>query len=78
MSIVFIPKIGKHLRKTATRVDGFSKEEIQQCVQLRAADVTYKECAKILSRPQGSVANAVAYYNLYDDIAKAKLLLWVL
>tara|TARA_R110002153_G_scaffold48340_3_gene136373 strand:- start:636 stop:875 length:240 start_codon:yes stop_codon:yes gene_type:complete len=72
MSLVFIPKIGDHLRKTATRVDGFSKEEIEEVIQLRAADVPYKECAKIMSRPQGSVSNAVTYYNLHEDIAEAK------
>lgn len=75
MSIVFIPKIPDHLRKTASRVDAFSKEEIEQCIQLRAAGVPYKECAKIMSRPQGSVSNAVTYYDLHGAIAEAKELL---
>ena len=43
MSIVFKPKIANHLRKSEGRhrVDGFSKEEIAEVIQLRARGTSY-------------------------------------
>ena len=76
MSIVFKPKIGDHLRKSAgVHVDGFSKQEIAQVIQLRAIDTTYKECSSIMSRPKGSIGSMIHYYNLQGEIDAAKAVL---
>ena len=76
MSIVFKPKIGDHLRKSAgLHVDGFSKQEIAQVIQLRARGTSYKECSSILARPQGSIGSMINYYDLHEDINEAKKLL---
>ena len=76
MSIVFKPKIGDHLRKSAGQhVDGFSKQEIAQVIQLRAIGTTYKECSSILARPRGSIGSMINYYDLHEDINEAKKLL---
>ena len=75
MSIVFVPKIPDHLRKTLTRVDGFSKSEIDEVIQLRARGLTHKECSNIMARPQGSIGSMISYYDLQGDIDAAKALL---
>tara|TARA_R100001377_G_C3185381_1_gene108329 strand:+ start:60 stop:299 length:240 start_codon:yes stop_codon:yes gene_type:complete len=76
MSIVFVPKIGDHLRKTeGLRVDTFSKEDMQEVVRLRAAGYTYRECSRELSRAIGSIASVINYYNLQGAIDEAKKLL---
>ena len=73
--IVFIPKIGEHLKKSAVRVDGYSQKEINQVIKLRAENKTHKECGKIISRPQGSIGNMIFYYKLEGAINDAKALL---
>ena len=76
MSIVFKPKIGDHLRKSAgVHVDGFSKQEIAQVIQLRARGTSYKECSSIMSRPKGSIGSMIHYYNLQGEIDAAKALI---
>jgi len=73
MSIVFIPKIGDHLRKTeGARVDSYSKEEIQEVIALRAAGVSYRDCSRELSRCKGSIGSMIHYYNLQGKIDEAK------
>jgi len=77
MSIVFKPKIANHLRKSEGRhrVDGFSKEEIAEVIQLRAIGTSYKDCSRIMSRPKGSIGSMIHYYNLQGEIDAAKALL---
>ena len=77
MSIVFKPKIANHLRKSEGRhrVDGFSKEEIAEVIQLRAIGTSYKDCSRIMSRAKGSIGSMIHYYNLQGEIDAAKALL---
>ena len=77
MSIIFKPKIGHHLRKSEGRhrVDGFSKEEIAEVIQLRAIGTSYKDCSRIMSRAKGSIGSMIHYYNLQGEIDAAKALL---
>ena len=76
MGIVFVPKIGDHLRKSPDqRVDTFSKEEIAEVIQLRAIGTSYKDCSRIMSRAKGSIGSMIHYYNLQNDINEAKKLL---
>ena len=69
MSIVFIPKIGDHLRKTEGTLEAYTKEELTEVVQLRASGLSYRQCGLKLGRGGGSVACAVTYHNLFDRIA---------
>ena len=77
MSIVFKPKIANHLRKSEGRhrVDGFSKEEIAEVIQLRARGTSYTECGRILSRAKGSIGSMIHYYDLQEEIGAAKALI---
>jgi len=75
MSLVFTPKIGEHLRKTVGMQEPFTKAERLECVKLRAEGHSYKECGIIMARGQGSVANAIQYYDLFTAIEDAKDLL---
>ncbi len=67
--IVFVPKIGGHLRKTEGTLEAYTKAELDQVVQLRASGLTYRQCGLALGRGGGSVACAITYHNLFDDIA---------
>ena len=69
MSIVFVPKIGDHLRKTEGVLEAFSKGELAEVLKLRASGLSYRECGLAIGRGGSSVASAVNYYNLFDDIA---------
>ena len=77
MSIVFKPKIANHLRKSEGRhrVDGFSKEEIAEVIQLRAIGTSYRDCGRIMGRAKGSIGSVIHYYNLQSDIDAAKALM---
>ena len=63
MSIVFVPKIGDHLRKTQgiVRHDAVTKELEDNVVT-----------ATILGKNKGSIASMVKYYDLHDAIDEAK------
>ena len=67
--IVFVPKIGDHLRKTEGTLEAYTKEELVKVVQLRASGLSYTECGLALGRGGGSVACAITYHNLFDKIA---------
>ena len=74
--IVFRPKIGDHLRKGENvSVNSYTAEEIQELVNLRAADVSYTDCSIKLSKSIGSIGNMIHYYKLQPKIDEAKGLL---
>lgn len=55
MSLVFIPKIGDHLRKSQGRINGVTEEELMQLIDLRARGMSHRECGIIMSRPMGTI-----------------------
>lgn len=66
--IVFVPKIGAHLRKTEGTLEAYTKEELVRVVQLRASGLSYRKCGLALGRGGGSVACAITYHNLFGEI----------
>ena len=73
MSIVFVPKIGDHLRKTpGIRHDGLTKELENKVIKLLCQGFSFKDTAIVLRKNKGSIASMVKYYDLYDAIDEAK------
>ena len=74
MSIVFVPKIGDHLRKTqgTVRHDALTKELEDNVIKLRCQGFSFKDTATILGKNKGSIASMVKYYDLQDAIDEAK------
>ena len=74
--IVFKPKIGNHLRKAENvNENSYTEKEIQEIINLRAANVSYTDCSIKLSKSIGSIGNMIHYYKLQPKIDKAKGLL---
>ena len=72
MGIIFTPKIGDHLRKSKGLLEGYSKQELSEVVELRASGLSYRECGLQLTRAGGSVACAITYHKLGDAIEKRR------
>jgi len=78
MSLIFKPKIPFGFREETSEPlvkpyrepqVKWSNREINQLVGLRAAGVSYVDCAKHMKRGHSSCASVIVHYDLYEDIA---------
>ena len=75
MSLVFKPKIPERFVKPVgieknkhTSVNPFTKDEINLLVELRALNMPYEACGKILKRCAGNCSHTVFRLKLYSRI----------
>ena len=75
MSLIFKPKIPERFIKPVgieknkhTSVNPFTKDEINLLVELRALNMPYEACGKILKRCAGNCSHTVFRLKLYSRI----------
>ncbi len=82
MSLVFKPKIPAYFKgpvgveKIKHRaVNPFSQDEVNLLVELRALNMSYKDCAGILKRCEGNCSHTVFRLKLYSEIDRKRQIL---